>query len=102
MDKPAKHILVCASFRANGTPQGFCHKKGSTQLLGYLQEELANRGMNGITVSATGCLNACDRGPIMVVHPDNTWYGGVEGEDDIDAILDAIEAGKVADGYELN
>lgn len=101
MEKPTKHLLVCGSFRQNGTPQGFCHKKGSTQLLGYLQTELADRGLNGVTVSATACLNACDRGPVMVVYPENTWYGGVETEEDIDAILDALESNSVAMDYIL-
>ena len=46
MTKPEKHILVCASFRLGGTPQGVCQKKGSTNLLGYLEGELSDRGMD--------------------------------------------------------
>lgn len=102
MTKPDKHILVCASFRSSGAPQGVCHKKGSVGLLPYLEQELGDRGMDGISVTATGCLKACDRGPIMVVHPDNTWYAGVESEEAVDAILDALEAGTVAKEYELS
>ena len=52
--------------------------------------------MDGIMVSATGCLKVCDRGPAMVVYPDNVWYGGINSEDDLDAILDAMEEGDVA------
>lgn len=96
MTKPEKHILVCASFRFGGNPQGVCHKKGAGDLLAYLEGELADRGMDGVSVTACGCLKACDRGPVLVVHPDNTWYGNVAGEDEIDAILDAIEAGAEA------
>ncbi|MGA2091445.1 MAG: (2Fe-2S) ferredoxin domain-containing protein, partial [Endomicrobiales bacterium] len=45
MEKPEKHLFVCASFRANGEPQGVCHKKGSLGLLQYLQEGLNDRDM---------------------------------------------------------
>jgi (2Fe-2S) ferredoxin len=93
MTKPDRHILVCGSFRAGGTPQGVCAKKGSHGLLAYLQGELSDRGMRDVAVTMTGCLNACDRGPVLVVYPENAWYGQVEGEEDIDAILDAMEAG---------
>ena len=63
--------------------------------------ELADRGLDGISVTATGCLKACDRGPILVVYPDNVWYGGIEGEDQIDAVLDALEAGSIAEDLAL-
>ena len=96
MQVPEHHILVCASFRAAGAPQGVCHKKGSLGLLPYLENELADRGLGGVTVTSTGCLKACDRGPILVVHPENWWYGGVD-EAAVDAILDALEDGKPAE-----
>jgi len=100
MEKPEKQIFVCASFRVSGEAQGACRKKGAVDLLGYLESELADRGMTGVTVSSTACLKACDRGPIMIVHPDNVWYGKVN-EEAIDTILEAMEAGETAKEYEL-
>lgn len=97
MTKPEKHILVCASFRMGGTPQGVCFKKGAPDLLAYLEGELSDRGMDTVAVTACGCLKACDRGPVLVVQPENTWYGNVNGEAEIDAILDAIEANGLAE-----
>lgn len=93
MKVPQHHILVCASFRAAGAPQGVCHKKGSLGLLPYLESELADRGLAGVTVTATGCLNVCDRGPILVVQPQNLWYGGIDSESAVDEVLDGLEAG---------
>ncbi len=101
MQKPTKHIFVCASFRVSGEPQGVCHKKGSVSLLQYLEQELADRGLAGVAVSSTGCLKVCDRGPAMVVYPDNVWYGKVENEEAIDEIIDAIENGTVAEKYQI-
>ncbi|MBN2510376.1 MAG: (2Fe-2S) ferredoxin domain-containing protein [Spirochaetales bacterium] len=95
MNTEGKHIFVCASFRANGSPQGTCDKKGGPALVQYLQEELSDRGLDDVLVSTTSCLKVCDRGPAMVIYPDATWYGGIESEDDIDAILDCLEKGEV-------
>jgi (2Fe-2S) ferredoxin len=99
MQKPAYHIFVCNSFRFSGDPRGVCHKKGAPNLLHYLEEEIADRGMDAM-VSSTGCLKACDRGPVMVVYPSGDWYGGLA-EDAIDAILDALESNAVAEEYLL-
>ncbi|MBN2753939.1 MAG: (2Fe-2S) ferredoxin domain-containing protein [Candidatus Goldbacteria bacterium] len=98
MQKPDHHILVCCSFRTSGAPQGVCNKKDAPQLLGYLENEIADRGL-AVQVSSTGCLKVCDRGPAMVIYPDNIWYGGIESTDSIDEILDALEEGKPADKY---
>lgn len=99
MEAPTHHILVCCSFRATGEPQGICHKKGSGDFLAYIENELVDRSLDNVQVSSTGCLKVCDRGPAMVIYPENIWYGGVESEADIDAILDALEEGTVAEDY---
>ncbi len=101
MEKPKHHIFVCASFRANGEPQGVCHKKGSISLIPYIEEELSDRGMTDVNISSTGCLKVCDRGPALVIYPENHWYGKVESEEVIDEILDALESGTTADKYLL-
>ncbi len=99
MKKPEHHIFVCASFRASGEPLGICHKKGSLGLLPYLENELSDRGLSNVSVSSTGCLKVCDRGPAMVIYPGNWWYGGIESEDIIDVILDSLESNVPAAEY---
>ena len=101
MQKPKHHIFVCGSFRANGGPQGVCSKKNSLQLLQYLEQELADRGLADVIVSSTGCLKVCDRGPAMVIYPENWWYGGIESESMLDEIIDALEEGRPADNCVL-
>jgi len=96
MDKPEFHIFVCASFRADGDPKGVCHKKGSTALLPYIESEILDRGLDA-QITATGCMKACDYGPVMVIQPQGHWYGNVDGEDTVDDILDALEDGTVVD-----
>ena len=61
-------------------------------------EETSDRGLD-VAVSTTGCLNVCSQGPVIVIHPNNKWYGGVETEDAIDEILDALEEGEACEKY---
>ncbi|AEF82221.1 (2Fe-2S) ferredoxin domain-containing protein [Leadbettera azotonutricia] len=99
MTKPQHHVLLCASFRMNGTPQGVCAKSGSGQLMQYLQEELTDRGLVDVAVSSTSCLRVCDRGPALVVYPENWWFGHIDSEEAIDAVIDSIEKGTPAAEY---
>ena len=94
MHKPQYHILVCNSFRISGEPQGYCNKKGSVNLLQYLQDEITDRGLDAI-VSITNCLNVCDKGPVVVVYPHAWWFSEVN-EDKLDDILDAMQQGEPA------
>lgn len=98
MKKPDYHILVCNGYRVSGEAQGFCTKAGAADHLQYIAEECADRDLD-VVVSTTACLNLCSQGPIMVIHPNNVWYGGVDSEEKIDEILDALEEGGVAEDY---
>lgn len=98
MKKPEHLILFCNSYRVAGDAQGACNKKGASDLLQYTSEECADRGID-VAVTTTACLNVCSQGPVMVIQPDNLWYGQVNGEDEIDEILDALEEGEVAEKY---
>lgn len=96
MSKPQAHLLICNSFRTCGDPKGVCNKKDSSGLSQYIETELSDRGMDAM-VSSTSCMKMCEKGPILVVYPQNWWYGEVD-EEKIDTILDALEQGKPADG----
>ena len=98
MKKPKFQILVCNSFRLSGAAKGYCNQMGAANYLQYIQEEADDRGLS-LTVTATGCLNLCSQGPILVVQPNNDWYGGIDSEEKIDEILDALEEGEVCEKY---
>jgi len=98
MNKPKKHIFVCSSSRINGQQKGFCHSKDSVSLVESFMEEIDDRGLGGeIFVTNTGCLGICEKGPIVIVYPDNVWYGSVTA-DDVEEIMDEhIEGGIVVE-----
>lgn len=94
---PEKMIIVCQSFRAAGDPKGLCHKQ-TDGFLQYIEEEILDRGLDALVV-ATSCLKQCESGPIMVVQPENWWFKGVDSEEAIDEILDALEEGEACAEY---
>ena len=95
MMSPKYHIFVCASCRINGTQKGFCHSKDSVSILQRFIEEVDDRDLSGeVMITNTGCFSICDKGPIVVVYPEGTWYGGVTA-DDVEDIMDThIEGGE--------
>ena len=94
MSKPAHHIFVCGSYRPTGAA-GVCHKKESPSILQHLTMEAEDRGLADVMISSTGCMNRCEKGPLMVVYPAGSWYGEVD-EEKIDTILDALSEGREA------
>ena len=96
MNKPERHIFVCTSSRPNGQQKGFCHTKDGVSVLGKFIEELEERGLSGeVMVSNTGCFGLCEQGPVVVIYPDNVWYGSVT-PDDVEAIMEEhIEGGGI-------
>ncbi len=73
-----------------------CTLANAPKTWAYFEEKLREnklRGRRGVMTVRTGCLYPCDLGPIMVVHPDGTWYGGVDA-----AAVDRIVAEHLVDG----
>ncbi|MTI65902.1 MAG: NADH-quinone oxidoreductase subunit NuoF [Firmicutes bacterium] len=84
------HILVCA-----GTG---CTSSKSNVVRNRLIQELKKRGLSDkVKVFKTGCFGFCKLGPIIVIHPDHTFYCKV-GPEDVDEIIDKhISKGKVVE-----
>lgn len=96
MNKPKRHIFVCTSSRANGQQKGFCHTRTGTAVVAMFLEELEERELSGeIMVSNTGCMGLCEQGPIVVIYPDNVWYGNVQPDNVTTIMEEHIEHGKV-------
>ncbi|MFY1692860.1 (2Fe-2S) ferredoxin domain-containing protein [Plantactinospora sp. WMMB782] len=69
-----RHVLVCRGPR--------CTAYGANHIADTISGELtANQlGDDDILVTNTGCLIPCNLGPLVVVHPDDTWYTHVDPE----------------------
>ncbi len=72
-------IIVC-----DGTT---CINSGARTLTLELRRQLEAHGLTDqVTISLSGCLGMCDKGPILVVNPGYTIYGNVT-EADISEIV---------------
>lgn len=97
MQKPETHIFICASTRLNGKVQGACQNKASHNLMAMFTEEVMDRDLEGeVMVTSTGCVGLCEKGPVVMIYPQQIWYGEVT-EDDVGDILDAVEEGAIVD-----
>ena len=71
MSKYRMHLLVCG-----GTG---CRASESSLIGESLKRELEEKGLsNEVQVIMTGCFGFCEKGPIVKVMPDNTFYVQVD------------------------
>ena len=78
--KYERHVLVCG-----GTG---CTSSGSPKLIAKLEEEFAAKGLTEkVQLVKTGCFGLCERGPILIVYPEGSFYSRVE-LDEIPRIVD--------------
>jgi (2Fe-2S) ferredoxin len=66
-------------------------------LVQHLTEECNDRGIDAV-ITTTACLSVCSQGPIVVIQPNNYWYGGMT-EDRVDEVLEALEEGNAVEEY---
>ncbi|MGH8910218.1 MAG: (2Fe-2S) ferredoxin domain-containing protein [Egibacteraceae bacterium] len=92
MPKPSKFVFVCINQRDPAHPRPSCINSGAADVFNALREEQGRRLLTDVKIVAGGCLEACMAGPVIVVYPDDVWYGGVT-EDDVPAIIDHLQGG---------
>ncbi len=74
MSKFKMHLLVCG-----GTG---CRASESNLIVENLKRELEEKGLaDEVQVIMTGCFGFCEKGPVVKVMPDNTFYIQVKPED---------------------
>jgi (2Fe-2S) ferredoxin/SAM-dependent methyltransferase len=86
------HVIVCTQQKAENI--SCCAAADGAAVLSALREQLGKQGlMNDVIVSTTGCLGGCDRGPVMIVYPDATWYGAVTPDDVAEITASHLKSG---------
>ena len=81
------HILVCG-----GTG---CRASASKNIICRLEDCLKERALEDeVQVIATGCFGFCEKGPIVKIMPDNTFYVHVKPEDAEEIVNEHIIKGR--------
>lgn len=87
MEKYKMHLLVCG-----GTG---CRASESDSVFSGLKSALEAKGLeNEVQVVTTGCFGFCEKGPIVKVMPDNTFYTSVKPSDTLEIIEEHIIKGR--------
>lgn len=83
-----QHIFVCRGPR--------CWARGADEVAESLSAALGEAGLedDDVLVTQTGCLFPCNHAPVIVVHPDDVWFGSTDPED-VDGIVEAHVRGDV-------
>ena len=84
-------LLVCAG--------GACITSGEKSVKDVLVDELKKNGIEDeVQVIETGCMGACDLGPIVVVYPEGTFYQKVTVESAGLIISEHLVKGRIVGG----
>lgn len=87
MAKYKMHVLVCG-----GTG---CTASRSHEIVDNLQAVLRDKGLEeDVQVILTGCFGFCEKGPIVKIMPDNTFYTEVKPEDAKEIVEEHIIKGR--------
>ena len=88
--KEKTYLLICG-----GTG---CHATGSLKVKDALLKEIEAKALNEkVDVVETGCNGFCAMGPIMVVHPGNTFYQKISPDDIPDIVEKHLVNGQVVE-----
>ncbi|MBN1117710.1 MAG: NADH-quinone oxidoreductase subunit NuoF [Bacteroidales bacterium] len=81
------HLLVCG-----GTG---CKASESAQVVSNLKKEIESQGLSDFAqVVTTGCFGFCEKGPIVKIIPDNTFYTQVKPADAKEIVDEHIVKGR--------
>jgi len=73
-----------------------CHASGSEEVAASIEEEIKKQGLSSsVDFRKTGCHGFCERGPIIVIHPEEICYLQIEPKDVPEIISQTIKEKKV-------
>jgi len=87
---PGRSVSLCAG--------SGCSAYGTAKVYRVLREEIEKHGMQDtVEIKLTGCHGFCEKGPIMVIHPEGIFYPQVK-EDHISQIVEkTLKGGEVVE-----
>ncbi len=75
-----------------------CLASGAGEVISAFQEELQKQKLTAdVDTHGTGCPGFCERGPVVVMHPEGTCYLQVKPEDVSEIVTETLKGGKVVE-----
>ena len=89
------HVLICG-----GTG---CTSSGSQTIQQAFADSLAANGLTEeVKIVQTGCFGLCALGPVVIVHPDGTFYSRVTADDVAEIVSEHLLKGRVVERLVYN
>ena len=89
------HVLICG-----GTG---CTSSGSKSIQAAFDSALEAQGLTDeVKIVQTGCFGLCALGPVVIVHPDGTFYSMVKPEDVEEIVSEHLLKGRVVERLVYN
>jgi (2Fe-2S) ferredoxin len=74
--KYRKHVFICTNEKETG--KKCCGEERGMALVNAFKDNMRSKGLQlEIRAQKTGCLDACNFGPSLVVYPEGIYYGNV-------------------------
>ena len=75
-----------------------CGAYGTDEVKTALDKEISQNGLKGkVEIKVTGCHGFCEKGPIMVIHPEGTFYSQVKAEDVPEIVAETVVEKKLVE-----
>ena len=87
------HVLICG-----GTG---CTSSGSVSIQQAFADNIEKCGLSDeVKIVQTGCFGLCAMGPVVIVHPDGTFYSRVQADDVAEIVEEHLLKGRVVERLE--
>jgi len=75
-----------------------CHAYNCKAVAEAIKDEIKNQGLNGkADLRTTGCHGFCEKGPIVVVHPQGIFYQQLKPEDAKEIVAETVVNNKIVE-----
>ena len=73
-----------------------CTSSGSRSIIQAFEEEILNAGLEReIKVVPTGCFGLCEKGPIVIIYPEGSFYSHIKVEDVSRIVSEHLVKGRI-------
>jgi (2Fe-2S) ferredoxin len=93
-----RHVFFCCNQREPGAQ--CCNGHGAQELRGYAKDRVKALKLDGpgkVRINQAGCLDRCEKGPVLVIYPEGVWYTYVDREDIDDIISEHLQHGRIVE-----
>lgn len=92
-----KHVFICTNQRPAGSRIS-CGESHGMELVAAFKKSIKDKGLNTeIRAQKTGCLEACEAGPSVVVYPEGVFYSRVQLSDVEEIVTEHLQHNKPVD-----